>query len=302
MQYRKYMHIERFGTTVVENIELGVCYIFPKIDGTNSSVFLGNDGELHAGSRTREISIESDNAGFCAYAKSSENLNKLVKENPTLRFFGEFLVPHSLRTYRENTWRKFYVFDVIEEQDNDEFRYLPYDEYKLILEQYDIEYIPPIAVIRNTNYEQLIGQLEKNVFLIEDGKGAGEGIVIKNYEYVNKYGRVTWAKIVSSEFKEKHSKIMCGGKISNGKAMIEETIAEKYVTKALCKKVFAKIENEKGEWRSQFIPMLLNMVYYDVVNEECWNFVKENKNPTINFGTLLALCNAKVKKQLPQLF
>lgn len=63
MDFRKYQHIERFGTSEVEQIEIGTCYVFPKIDGTNSSVWL-NDGELCAGSRNRQLSLESDNAGF----------------------------------------------------------------------------------------------------------------------------------------------------------------------------------------------------------------------------------------------
>jgi hypothetical protein len=37
MEFRKYQHIERFGTTEVKNIELGKVYVFPKIDGTNGS-------------------------------------------------------------------------------------------------------------------------------------------------------------------------------------------------------------------------------------------------------------------------
>jgi hypothetical protein len=33
------MHIEKFGNTGVEGIELGECYVFPKLDGTNSSLW-----------------------------------------------------------------------------------------------------------------------------------------------------------------------------------------------------------------------------------------------------------------------
>ena len=51
----KYQHVERFGNLEVQNIELGQCYIFPKIDGTNASVWL-EDGDVKAGSRTRESS------------------------------------------------------------------------------------------------------------------------------------------------------------------------------------------------------------------------------------------------------
>ena len=37
MEFKKYQHIERLGTLEVEGIELGTCYVFPKIDGTNGS-------------------------------------------------------------------------------------------------------------------------------------------------------------------------------------------------------------------------------------------------------------------------
>lgn len=41
MKFRRYQHVERFGNDEVEDINIGTCYIFPKIDGTNSSVYLG---------------------------------------------------------------------------------------------------------------------------------------------------------------------------------------------------------------------------------------------------------------------
>lgn len=307
MDFKRYMHLERFGTTEVKNIELGDCYIFPKIDGTNASIWI-NNGDIQCGSRKRHLTLESDNAGFMEWAVQQNNILEYLKENPTHRLFGEWLVPHSLKTYRDDSWRNFYVFDVaIDKLDNevlhdgdDSIKYLHYDVYKLLLEKHNINYIPPICTAKNANYEQLINQLQKNVFLIEDGKGVGEGIVIKNYDFKNKYGRNTFAKIVTSEFKEKHSKTMGGGDIK-GKKMVEEEISNKYVTKALCEKVYAKIENDGG-FNSRNIPQLLNTVYYDIVKEECWNFVKENRNPTINFSTLQHFVFAKVKEILPNIF
>lgn len=296
--FKKYQHLERFGTTEVQNIELGECFVFPKIDGTNASIWLEN-GEIQAGSRTRHLSIEKDNAGFLDWVLKQENLLNYLKKNPTHRLFGEWLVPHSLKTYRQDAWRKFYVFDVVEDLEED-FKYINYNDYKLLLEQHNIDYIPPIAVIRNSNYEQLVNQLMKNDFLIEDGKGYGEGIVLKNYDFKNKYGRTTWAKIVTSEFKEKHAKVM-GKSTIEGKKMVEEEIAEKYVTTAFCEKEFAKIESTDG-WSSKMIPRLLNVIYYEIVKEECWNFVKEHKNPVINFKTLQHFVFVKVKERLPNLF
>lgn len=299
-QFKKYMHIERFDTTEVQNIELGECYIFPKIDGTNASIWL-DDGELQAGSRKRHLNVDNDNSGFCKWAKEQPNLLAYLQENPTHRLFGEWLIQHSLKTYREDAWRHFYVFDVALDKEESEIaheedsqHYIPYDAYKPLLEKHGIDFISPLAIIKRPSYEQLIKQLEKNMFLIEDGKGTGEGIVIKNYDFFNRYGRQIWAKIVTSEFKEKHNKTMGAPKVE-GKKILEEEIAKKYVTTALCEKVKAKIELDNDGFESKHIPRLLNTVYYDVIKEESWNFIKEFKNPTINYKTLQHFIFVQVK-------
>lgn len=298
VEFKKYQHVERFGTTEVEGIEFGICHIFPKIDGTNSSVWF--NGTVQAGSRRRHISIDDDNAGFANFALNDERIKKFLENNPDLRLYGEWLVPHSLKTYRQDAWRKFYIFDVCRDKE-DSVEYLPYEEYSVLLEEYDLDYIAPICTIRNADYEKLVEQLQQNIFLIEDGKGAGEGVVIKNYSFVNKYHRTTWAKIVTSEFKEKHSKVM-GAPAKEGRKMVEAEIVEKYVTKALCEKELSKILNECEGWQSKFIPRILSVVFYSLVTEECWNFVKEFKNPKIDFKTLRHFCQGKTKEHLPQLF
>ena len=178
--------------------------------------------------------------------------------------------------------------------------YLPYEEYAAFLEPFGIEFIPPLCKVENPTYEGLIAQLEKNGYLIEDGKGIGEGIVIKNYNYKNKYGRVTWAKIVTNEFKAKHAKCQVT-EIKESK-IIEQEICEKYVTKALVEKELAKIENECGDWSSKYIPRLINTVYYCLVTEECWNFVKEFKFPNVDFKRLQFFCTQQIKTQMPVLF
>lgn len=296
MEFRKYMHIEKFGTTEVDGIELGRCYVFPKIDGTNSSVWQGAFN-IAAGSRTRELTVDKDNAGFYQWVINNDSLKRLIYDMPALVVYGEWLVPHSLKTYKETAWKDFYVFDV---WDISTGKYMPYEEYQKIMELYNISYIPPIAIITNPSEDQLYYQLQNNIFLIEDGKGKGEGIVIKNYDFVNKFGRTTWAKIVTSEFKEKNAKPMGAPEMSGAK-MVEYEIAEKYVTLHLCEKVYNKIENEKG-WTSKCIPQLLNTVYYDLLREDSWNFVKEHKNPTINYNTLMGFTFMKVKEHLPKLF
>ena len=110
-EFKKYMHIERFGNIEVNGIDMGECYIFPKIDGTNSQLW-SNNGELKAGSRNRTLTLDKDNAGFYKWAVSNMIKWNIFLFNPNLRLYGEWLVPHTLKNYQDNAWRNFYVFDV----------------------------------------------------------------------------------------------------------------------------------------------------------------------------------------------
>lgn len=301
MQFKKYMHIERLGTDEVEDIEFGECYVFYKIDGTNGSVWLDDEGNIKAGSRTRELTLEKDNAGFYAYVLENEKIKAYLKEHPNHRLYGEWLVPHSLKTYRKDAWRKFYIFDVsLETEGHDEL--LPYEVYKAMLDKFELDYIPPLAILKNASDDSFIKLLEKTgQFLVEDGKGNGEGIVIKNYSFINKYGRQTWAKIVANEFKEVHAKTM-GASIVTSTQLVEEKIVDKFCTETFIDKEYCKIVNEMQGWKSQYIPMLLSRVYSEFIKEESWNFVKYFKNPKINYKTLQALVTQKIKETKEEIF
>lgn len=301
-KFKKYQHIERFGTCSTKGIENGKCHIFYKLDGTNASVWLEN-GELKAGSRKRELTLANDNAGFyAAILKDTKHLAYL-KAHPTHRLYGEWLVKHTLKTYRDDAWGKFYVFDICVGIDDNKVKYIPYDTYKPLLKEFDINYIPPLAIIENPSYESLIKLLDKtSQYLIKDGLGYGEGIVIKNYDYYNKYGRQVWGKIISSEFKEKNTRKTGSAGIKDS-SLIEEKIVEKFCTSSFIEKEYAKLLNQlNGEWEQRNIPMLLGKVYNEFITEEMWNILKKFKNPTINFKILKCLVDDKVKQVKSNLF
>lgn len=288
----KYQHVEKFGSEACEGIQFGECYVFPKIDGTNSSVWY--DAGLMCGSRNHELTETHDNAGFRAFVVSSDKLNRFFMEHKNLRLYGEWLVPHSLKTYRESAWRDFYVFDVMD-GDN----YLPYNEYKVLLEKFNINYIPPIAILQNGSDEQFFKCLENNKYLIPDNMGVGEGIVIKRYDFKNKYGRTVWAKIVTSEFKEKHYKEMGSPEIK-GELTPEVRFVDEYCTEAFIKKEYSKIAVDG--FNSRKIPQLLSTVFYSLVCEHTWDFVKKHKFPRLDFKRANMLCVEKIKLTLPELF
>lgn len=66
MEYKKYQHVCRMGTSDVEGLLDGEVYVFSKIDGTNGTLFLGDNGLVHGGSRRRELNDFQDNQGFMA--------------------------------------------------------------------------------------------------------------------------------------------------------------------------------------------------------------------------------------------
>lgn len=293
--FEKYQHVERFGADEVADIELGTCLVFPKIDGANASVWL-EDGEVCGGSRNRELTDDADNAGFFNAVKTDPRIRAYLEKHPNHRVFGEWLVPHSLKTYRDDAWRRFWIFDIM---DGD--RYVPYDEYKPDLDAAGLDYIPPVAVIKNATIDTLMGCLDRNTFLIKDGHGLGEGLVIKNYAYKNRFGRTVWAKIVRTEFKEIHNRTM-GAPVVQTEKVVEEAIVAEFVTEALIEKELAKIVNEAGAWSSKMIPRLLGVVFYSLVAEECWSFVKKFSNPKVDFKRLNQYTILKIKSVKPELF
>jgi len=295
--YTKYMHLERLGTAEVEGIEIGTTYVFPKLDGTNASVWLGEDGKVGAGSRNRELSSESDNAGFYNAIVKDEAVAMYLQMNPHHILYGEWLVPHTLKTYRDEAWRKFYIFDVY---DTVSGQFMPYTEYVEELLAFNLNVIAPLAMIKNGKVEQYQECLKRNTFYIKDNAGVGEGIVIKNYGFVNKYGRTVWAKLINGEFKEQHHLAMGAPLIDTD--FVEEKIVNKYVTQSLVDKVHAKLILENDGWHSKSIPQLLNTVWYDLIREETWSFIKEHKNPKLDFGFMQKLTFAKVKELRKDIF
>lgn len=124
--------------------------------------------------------------------------------------------------------------------------------------------------------------------------------MIKQYGWKNRFGRTTFAKLITNTFKEKHIKEM-GGSVVNAK-LIEEEIADEFLTEHMVEKIIAKIRNDKGAFGARDIPQLLGMAFHDLVTEELWQAIKAHKNPRIDFKTLNHCTIARVKKLQPQLF
>jgi ATP-dependent RNA circularization protein (DNA/RNA ligase family) len=293
----KYQHIERVGNDEVDGILVGKVYVQPKIDGANGQIGLDEAGALYCASRNQVLSEAVTNQGFWNHVWDNAVMYlAYLHEHPAHILYGEWMVPHSLKTYRATAWRKFYVFDV---WDTAAEKYLPYEDYAPALEACGIEVVPVLAVIHNPTEDKLLQYVQANTYLIEDGKGCGEGIVLKNYAFANRYGRTTWAKIVRNEFKEENRRAFG----SPGVIMVstESRIAEQYVTAGRLDKIKAKMQ-EAGPWSSRRIPEYLNRVWHELITEEMWNILKAHKNPTIDFKLLNRHIIARIKELDPETF
>jgi hypothetical protein len=295
--FKRYQHIERFGNSGVDGIEIGKVYLFPKLDGTNGCVWF--DDHIRTASRRKEITPASDNQGFSKYVFDNlqDQFTEVFNAHPQWRVFGEWLVPHTLKTYRPEAWQKFYVFDVAVDK-GEALEYLSWEVYGTLLHDIGLDVIPPLVVITNGSQTDFTRHLDHNNYLIQDRQGAGEGIVLKNYDFYNKYGRQNWAKLVRSEFKAEHTFVM--GVPGTEKHPVESDIAQNIALKSIAEKEFARLQNFGFE--SSQIPKLLSTIWYNFFHEELWDEVKKRKHPTINMKLLQKLVYNQSKRYLPEVF
>ena len=294
--YESYQHIVRIGDDEVEGIldpfdGDTIITVQPKIDGTNATIWY--DNEVKTGSRRREVTIGSDNAGFAAAVSHSKEVNEFFSDpaHQGYRIYGEWLVHNHVR-YEKDAYAHLYVFDVIDQFGN----YVPPEEWDDLglglfcvptIDQFDLKHEPdPMG--------RLTADMERSVYRTADG-GPGEGIVIKRYgDWRNKYGNVLWAKMVRDEYKASAHMSKRDSAVKHG---MEKTIADEFITKAYCEKELDKIRASDG-WNEKMIPRLLGSVWHEFVSEEMWHVLKRYKNPVIDFGTLQRAVYSRVKECL----
>ncbi len=347
-QFRKYDHLERMGHPEVADIDIGDIYVFPKLDGTNASVWVDAEGHVQCGSRRRVLSADADNHGFHAWVHSDDPkalaVRMLVQSAPEIVLYGEWLVPHTLKTYREDAWRRFWVFDV---WNHTKGAYMPYAEYGEHFEGMGLDVIHPLCTAENPSANQnrsarpgppasirINDMLERNKFLVQDGLGSGEGVVLKNYLWRNRFGRQPWAKVVRNEFKERNGVEFGPPKIKGERdiaaEVVNELATEDFIRKEWAKVANAVAEDQKtllvsddytggmdsvGQYesvvrqsefvavnRGKIIPRFLGTIYHTFMVEEVWTIAKKWKNPVLDFSRVNKLLTIRAKAVLAEVF
>lgn len=311
----KFLHVTRLDEVADILTYPGTTYVFPKLDGTNAVVWADYDGTVHAGSRNRELSANKDNAAFHQWALESEEMEpvrQVAKDNPGWAICGEWLTPKTghIKKYLE---LGFWIFDVkpvygmativLESDVNRRGGYIPYPNYKKIFDEakYD-KVVPPIGVyqadICPVSQGDLVKLLDNNHFNLP-ADVVGEGIVIKNYDYVSRYGNYEEAKIVRDEFKADKGKKKEMINLANS---VEVAIVDDFVTPSDVYKSMAKVETAMNEpfdaTKSKHFGMVLELVYTDLLTEEIMPIQKKYGKYPLTFNMLHKACNDKVRNIL----
>lgn len=282
--FKKYPKIHRLGKEETDGILIGECHIEEKIDGANGQIWLDKRGEVVCGSRNRELT-EGFN-GFVDYVKEHKGINKLLNDHPEYRLYGEWLVRHTI-SYKETAYQQFYLFDITvagDGEDNEDF--LPKSEVIRLADEYNILRPEYHGSFTNPSVEQLNNLVGKSVL-----GDKGEGVVVKNHDYRDKWGNHSYAKIVTQDFKESNA-ITFGGNNKYSDTYWEMWIINKYINSARVKKIMHKLESEIGKLDLQHTPRISGTVYYDVLTEEIWEISKHAH--TINFTSLKRLAMRKI--------
>ena len=304
--YHSFLHVERLDETKI-NVSAflnGTIYIFPKLDGTNSCVWADELGNIHCGSRKREISLDHDNADFMLFFttdKSTENLRNFLIEHPYYIVYGEWLNGWSGRkqagTIKQYLDPGFWIFGVF---NNDTLSYLNYEKYFSMLKDIYDKIDQPLAILNYPSEKDIINLLEQNHFNLPNDV-LGEGVVCWNYDFRDQFGHFQVAKIVAKEFHEmkgQSQKI----KVPQIREGLEQDIINAFISSADCEKCKQKVmvmfNLDSWDNSGKNIGTFLNLLYNDLIKEEMISIIKRFKNPVIDFAILKAACFIKGRTYL----
>jgi len=265
-EVEKYQHVERFGSSNVEGLLDKNCVVQEKLDGANLTV--ANEAGLIVA--TRNSCIHHDGApltgfrGAVEYVLAHEGILDFITDHPELVLRGEWLIKNRI-DYGPMNMFKYYVFDVQLRDGN----YIPWEDYSSLLAEYDILMVPHLGfadsmdeVIAFAGGESAIGGDRK------------EGVVVKRYDFANKYGQIVWGKFVNEEYHQTpRIRTECNH---------EAAFADYAVSVALVNKVMDKLE---GDISIRRLGEIIGRSWDDVVHEELAEFVLHNKIKNFNFFT-----------------
>lgn len=279
-EYKKYPKIHRLGKEETDGILEHNVIIQEKIDGANCSIFL-LDGEVRCGTKTRMLPEDESFRGLTEAVKANPNLKTWLLANEDHVLYGEWLVRHTL-AYPETVYGKIYLFDIY---DTTEKRFYSQASVQEVAGVLGLEYPHVFAegVMTEEQIKEFVGK--SNI------APAGEGVVLKALDFVNKFGDLSYAKLVTQKFTEDNATVF-GGNNKHSETYWEMYIVNKYCTLARVQKIMQKLQSELDRRLDmEHIPRIAQTCYHDMITEEIWEI--QSKVPIVNFKELKRLSNKK---------
>jgi|SRR5579864_110839 len=268
MRLHSYPSIYSFGHRVVKDILKDPVYVQEKVDGSQFSFGLDEEGNVITRSKGADIYAETADKLFKAAVEYVHSIKD--KLTPGYTYRGEVLCRprHNTLAYDRVPRHNVVIFDV----NTGEECYMPYSEVVQEAARLDLEVVPLLHAGIVSSVEQFQEILKTMSFL---GGQKIEGVVVKPIGY-NQFGidkKALMAKYVSEEFKEVHGGNWKQSNPSNNEVV--EKVALLYKTPARWNKAIQHLrEAGQIEDSPRDIGKILAEIQKDTL-KECENEIKE---------------------------
>ena len=236
-------------------------YVTEKIDGSQFSFGITDDGDLICRSRRRQIDLAAPGM-FKSGVDTAKDMADQGMLNTGWTYRGEYLSKpkHNTMAYERVPRGNIILFDV---DRGDQDYVTPYEVIR-IAEALDLEAVPVLtAYDTKPKLDQIKALLDNQSIL---GGGTIEGVVLKNYGMYDEGKKVLMAKMVSEDFIERHSKSW--KKRNPTRKDFIADLTEGLATEARWMKAIQHLREEGTiEGIPQDIPDVLHEVVRDVENE-----------------------------------
>lgn len=267
MEQKKYHKIIRYGHRETNGVlnKGDHIVIQEKIDGANASFTRDEYDKLRVFSRNNELNEENTLGGF--YNWVHENIDPLTLI-PGWLYFGEWLNPHKVRY--EKYEKTFILFDVYSTNLSE---YGAFENVKLEAERLGLQLVPVFYEGEYKDFEHLESFVGKTDLGGKLGDiETGEGIVVKNVNYTDRFGNQMFVKLVSDHFREvqKQKAPKDPGKKTDEQLFVEYCMTDARVEKLLHKLVDEGVldENFGIEDMSTILKHINVSLYDDIMEEE----------------------------------
>lgn len=274
-EIKKYMSIVRYGKSGTADIfnEGDYITITEKIDGANASFCIDEDNPLGISCYSRNQILTTGNRLRGFYNWVEETIVPIKdKLNKNYRYIGEWLCSHKV-VYKEEAYNNFYLFSI---WDDETGKYLHDDIVKEEAKRLELKTAEYFYEGEYISFEHLMSFVGKSNLTLEPN--TGEGIVVKNVNYTDRFGKQMFVKLVSEKFAEvQKQKLPKNPKQTPAYISVIKTV----LTKARIEKLLHKLIDEQLieedysiEDMGSILKLLGNRVYEDIYSEE-YDIIKD---------------------------